>query len=396
MKVLFVSALYHPYSGGAERIVRILSEGLVKAGHQATVICNSQKRGCRQDDLNGVKIYRLGLRNLYWPFDGYRPPAALRAIWAAIDAYNPLAAKDVARVLDIEQPSLVNTHTLQGFSALVWVEVKRRKLPLMHTLHDYWLMCRHGAMYTRGAVCETPCTSCRIYSKPRRRLSRLVDAVSSDGNFVLQKHLQASLFGEASPRRWIHNASNAQVGTRPRACTAPHKLRLGYLGQIIPVKGVDALLRTLGSISGGWELLVGGRGNPQYEESLKRQYASPEIQFLGFVRPGELLARIDVLVVPSLWNDPLPTVIFEAYSHGVPVIGSRRGGIPELIDDGKTGFLFSPEVPGGLEEAIRRFLHDPGLADRMSPDVLAKARHYNAERLVGEYLALYSQILGDN
>jgi len=62
----------------------------------------------------------------------------------------------------------------------------------------------------------------------------------------------------------------------------------------------------------------------------------------------------------------------------------------------RSGSLFSPEVPGSLEEAMRRFLHDPGLADRMLPEVLAKARHYNAERLVGEYLALYSQILGGN
>ena len=394
MKVLFVSALYHPYSGGAERIVQILSEGLVKAGHQATVVCSSQARGCRQGDLNGVKIYRLGLRNLYWPFDGYYPPLAVRAVAGAIDAYNPLAARDVARVLDIEQPSLVNTHTLQGFSALVWAEVKRRKLPLMHTLHDYWLLCGSASMYTRGAVCETQCTSCRIYTKPRRQLTRLVDAVSSAGNFVLQKHLQASLFKQACPRRWIHNASNARVEARARESTAPPKLRLGFLGKVVPVKGVEYLLRTLGSISGGWELLIAGGGNPEYEESLRKRYASPQIQFLGFVRPAELLARIDVLIVPSLCNDPLPTVIFEAYSHGVPVIGSRRGGIPELIDDGKTGFLFSPEVPGGLEEAIRRFLRDRGLADRMLPDVLAKARHYTTERLVGEYLALYSQVLG--
>jgi len=395
MKVLLISSLYYPHRGGADRVVQILAEGLVKAGHEAVVVCSSKERSCVRD-VNGVKVYYLRLRNVYWPFDGYHPNVALRAAWFAIDAYNVWAARAVGRILDLEQPSLVNTHNLAGFSACVWSEVKRRKLPLVHVMHDYWLICGNGSMYTRGEVCRTPCLTCRIYSTPRRRLSRMVDAVSAASNFLLQRHVEQGLFGEAKPTRWIHNASNIEIGVRPRVTIPAGKLRLGYLGRVEAAKGVEVLLETLAAIPEGWELWVAGRGNQRYEEQLKKRFMSERVKFLGFVQPKDLFVNIDVLVVPSLWNDPLPTVIFEAYAHGIPVIGSSRGGIPELIEDGKTGFLFWHEVPGSLENAIERFLRDPELASSMRSNALAKALHYSTNRLVDEYIGLYAETLKSN
>ncbi len=307
--------------------------------------------------------------------------------------YNIPAGRAVGPLLDSEQPSLVNTHNLAGFSASVWSEVKRRNLPLIHTLHDYWLICGRATMYSRGKVCKTPCIACRIYSAPRRRLSRKVDAVSAAGNFLLQRHLAQGLFGDGKPARGIHNASNTEIGVRSPAPAGAGKLRLGYLGVIEPFKGVEVLLEALAAMPEGWELQIAGRGSGHYEEQLRKRFRSDRVRFLGFVQPKELLVNIDVLIVPSVWNDPLPTVIFEAYAHGIPVIGSSRGGIPELIEEGKTGLLFSHEVRGSLEGAIRRFLDDPGLAARMRVNVLTKAHYYTQERLAEEYLALYAQLL---
>jgi glycosyltransferase involved in cell wall biosynthesis len=396
MKVLFVASLYYPYVGGAERILRIIAEGLVKAGHQPVVVCLSKERCCIRRDVNGVKVYYLRLRNLYWPFDGYRPSAAVRAMWATIDAYNIYASRAVGRILDLEQPSLVNTHNLAGFSGSVWSEVKRRDLPLVHTILDYWLICGKSTMYTGAKVCRTPCLACRILSAPRRHLSRMVDAVIADGDFLLQMHLEQGLFGDGRPTRRIYNASGVELGIRPPAVASAGRLRLGYLGRVEPSKGVEALLETLAAIPEGWELQIAGSGLQAYEERLKERFQSDRLKFLGFVEPKELFVNIDVLVVPSVWNDPLPTVIFEAYAHGVPVIGSSRGGIPEVIEDGKTGLIFSHEVRGSLESAIRQFMGDPELAARMRPNVLAKARQRTQEHVVEEYLALYTQLLKSN
>ena len=75
-------------------------------------------------------------------------------------------------------------------------------------------------------------------------------------------------------------------------------------------------------------------------------YESNAIRFLGRVDdPGRVLAEIDALVVPSVWEEPLSRTIFEAYGAGVPVIVSNRGGNPEAVDVGATGFVVDPEQP---------------------------------------------------
>jgi len=115
------------------------------------------------------------------------------------------------------------------------------------------------------------------------------------------------------------------------------------------------------------------------------------------VRPEDFLPEIDVLVVPSVWDEPLPTVVVEAFTHGVPVIGSRRGGIPELIEDGRTGLLFDPAQPGSLEAALGRFIDDPRLAYRMREHVLQKAQEFVSEKMLKEYCEIYQRALrGDH
>jgi glycosyltransferase involved in cell wall biosynthesis len=79
--------------------------------------------------------------------------------------------------------------------------------------------------------------------------------------------------------------------------------------------------------------------------------------------------------------------------HGVPVTGSRRGGIPELIDGGEIGYLFHPDQPEELVECLMRLIDDRYLIKRMSETALAKAPFFGADRMVDDYLNLYSRLL---
>ena len=101
---------------------------------------------------------------------------------------------------------------------------------------------------------------------------------------------------------------------------------------------------------------------------------------------------IDVLIVPSLWHDPLPRVVYESYSHGVPVIGSDRGGIPEIIDIGKTGFIFNPDFEEQLKEKICIFRKDPTIIKSMSFYCIEKARDFLPEMVVRKYTDIYRKI----
>jgi glycosyltransferase involved in cell wall biosynthesis len=184
-------------------------------------------------------------------------------------------------------------------------------------------------------------------------------------------------------------------GSRHQQVHAPttgKPLRLGYLGRLDPLKGIEQLLLALTADLGhrDWTLLVGGRGDPAYGAALKARHADPRIRFLGFVDAHDLLSQIDVLVVPSLWEDPFPRVTFEAYAHGVPVIGSRRGGIPEGIEHTRTGLVFDPDKWGALTAAIKTLLDAPGTVDAMKAAALAKSqREFTPAAILRSYREVY-------
>ena len=392
IKILLVNSLYHPhFEGGAERIVQSLAEGLVKAGHQAVVVSTAP---CRQPPalINGVTVYYLVVRNLYWGFGGNNP-RLLKPLWHGLDTYNGLMARQLGRILDAECPSVVHTNNLAAFSVSVWHEVKMRNLALVHTLMDYYLLCPRS-MYKATGNCEARCWPCAIYGFPRRRMSGLVDAVVGLSAFVLRRHESFGYFARTPIRRIVHGGYKS-CGVPPPQKQHAKPLRFGYLGRLHPSKGIELLLRSLVNHAGKrWELWIAGKGSPEYETQLKEVCTLPEVRYMGFVRSEEFLASVDVLVVPSVWDEPFGMVVIEAYTQGVPVIASCRGGLAEIIDNGKTGFLFDPNRALSLEDILGRVIAAPDVLSDMRDRVLEKAREFSLQRMVDDYIEVYREVTG--
>jgi glycosyltransferase involved in cell wall biosynthesis len=389
MKLLFISSLYHPNEvGGAEKVVRIVAEGMLQHGHQPVVVTTQEGPGDRISHVDGIKVYYIGLRNIYWPSRKERPGIA-RALWHGIDRHNPLMARAVAHILDAERPDVVNTHNLAGFSCAVWDAVKSRRLPLVHTLHDYALLCPKTSMFKDGWNCQGQCTACALYTSPSKRLSARVDHVVGVSRFTLERHLRSGYFPNARQARVIHNAlpGRPASGSRPPEHTG-RPLRLGYVGQLTPTKGIGELVRQMSA----WDpsqcqLLVAGKGAAAYETMLRDQ-APKNVRFLGFVDPDGVYRAIDVLVVPSLWEEPLAMTVLEAFMYGVPAIVSRRGGLPEAVEHARTGLVYEPLEPGGLREAVNVLLQDRPLLQDMRLLALEKANYFLLDRMRSEYLDL--------
>jgi len=140
--------------------------------------------------------------------------------------------------------------------------------------------------------------------------------------------------------------------------------------------------------------MIGGRGNVEYERYLRAKYESPAIKFLGIVQPADFFPEVDVLVVPSLWHDPSPRVVSEANAYGVPVIGSNRGGIPELIEEGRTGFIFDPNRSEDLLTNMQRFVDTQDIASVMRVACLRRAKSMRPESIFEQYLEVYDDTLG--
>ena len=389
MIVGLVSSLYAPHAhGGAERVAQDLAEALVACGHQVHVLTLGKPGGAGRAQINGVRVTYCRLRNLYWPFPVSQAGFAMKAAWHAIDAHNPAMAREAGEWLDEIRPDLLHTHNLAGFSAAVWPAAARRGIRLLHTLHDYYLLCPYSTMYRNEENCARPCLRCRVASAPRRALTRHVAGVVGVSRFVLQRHLEQGLFAGARTAV-VYNGYSAPASAMQAARAAP-RLRIGFLGTLVPAKGLDRLVDAfLGLPPGAAELHIAGAGDADYEALLRDRSAQrSDVHWHGVVRAEEFLPGLDLLVVPSLYHEPMGRVVIEAFAHGLPVIAASRGGIPELFH-GECGWLYDPDDRGRLPAILREVLARREVPESMRMAARAAAQRASHEAMIAGYLAMY-------
>jgi glycosyltransferase involved in cell wall biosynthesis len=162
-----------------------------------------------------------------------------------------------------------------------------------------------------------------------------------------------------------------ELPPRPRSDRSG-PLRIGFVGTLVWHKGVHVLLDAVRRLPpASFTLTICGNVNvvPDYTADLRRQADGLPVTFAGdFERDaiGAIYSQFDVLVVPSLWLENSPLVIHEAFMTGVPVVGSRLGGIPGLIDHGVNGLLFDPRSPEDLANALKQLIDQPSLLDQLA------------------------------
>lgn len=389
MKICIINSFYYPDKfGGAEESVRTLVEALTCLGHEAFVVTTGEKDS--EEVIGGVKVYRVAIFNIYNLYYHGWIQKCFSFLWHAIDTFNFPTALKVGKILLRERPDLVHTNNLKGFSVAIWLVAKGIGLPVVHTLRDYYLLCPRSTMFRGGKNCKRPCLSCSVYNFNRRLLSAYVDSVVGISDFILQRHLENGFFTRAN----INIVFNAYMPSITELNTRNSKndIIIGYIGRIGPYKGIELLINEFLLLKGAGTLIIAGKGEFEYEAALQEKFSSLSICFEGFLSPDDFFKRIDVLIVPSLWHEPLGRVVFEGYAYGVPVIAARRGGLPEIIENGKTGILFEPNENGSLADAIRRIM-DPAFREPMRYNVLRKFEEFRPERIVASYLEIYQGML---
>jgi glycosyltransferase involved in cell wall biosynthesis len=345
----------------------------------------------RDGFLNGVRVYYVPLANLYWKQSEQSRSKLARLLWQCIDAYNPLMGRRVARILEDERPDVLQTGNLQGFSVAVWRAAARLRVPLVQMLHDYYLACPNSCMFKGGINCARQCRPCHVVGTARRRLSHLPAAVISLSRRVLQRLEASGLFARVPYKTVINGADNTTVNAAPRSDKPPGStLVVGYLGRMENTKGIEVLLDAAALLPQQQiTVLLGGKGPESYVNGLKARYAAPNIQFLGFVKPADLFSRIDVLVVPSVWEEPLGRVIYEGYAHGIPAIVSNVGGMPEIVDSGRTGFVFQSGDAADLADCLRRALAQGWRGAHFFAACSERARDFHVDRALDKYLRVW-------
>ncbi|MGC8691195.1 MAG: glycosyltransferase [Caldisericum sp.] len=172
-----------------------------------------------------------------------------------------------------------------------------------------------------------------------------------------------------------------------------------FVGRLEKAKGVDILIKAVSELrfrySMSLKVAVVGEGalRSEYEKLAKDLSLIDSMEFLGLRKDVTgLMKRSKLFVLPSRWEG-LPMVILEAMANGIPVIATKVGGIPEVIEDGKDGIFVEPENPEELSKAILMLLDDDNLRNLISSNAYKKVKEeYSIEKYTKTLLSLYKEL----
>ncbi|HEY1931246.1 MAG TPA: glycosyltransferase family 4 protein [Acetobacteraceae bacterium] len=401
MHVAVVNNIYPPImAGGAELMVAWLSEALVARGHRVTVVstCGPEMQPYPVEDRNGVTVIRFFPHNLYWNFARQNQKPYRRALWHLRDAWNRDAGRRFAAILADSPPDIVHTHLLDGLSATVWRRARQAGIPIVHTAHDYHLLCPRAFLLTRDwRICERPALGCRAYRAWHLHTATDVDLFISPSEFLLQRHRAGGLQARrtAVVRNGIPLPSNAVLMRGERSAD---RMRFLLLARLTPEKGVRTVLHAVAALPPElkFELVVAGRGLLE-DEVRQAADRDPRIRFAGYVTGDAkeaLLASAHHLIIPSLWYENAPVSVIEASAYGLGVIASRIGGLPEVVREGRTGLLFPPGDSRALAAAIRGLIGGDIQLPNLARESRTLAEAHTVDRMVESYLGHYGELLG--
>lgn len=320
--------------------------------------------------------------------------AAARTVW------NPGTFADLRRLIRRERPDVMHvTNTFPLLSPAALYAARAEGVPVVQALHNYRLLCPSALFLRNGAVCEDclgkavpwPAVKHKCY-RGSRAATAAVAALSvthrAAGTWRRAVDLYFTLT-EFAKRKFVAGGLPAdRIAVKPNCvhpAPGPGDGRGGYavfVARLSPEKGLDTLLAAWAKLPRPVRLKVVGDGPLAYRARAAAA-ADPRIEYLGRLPLPEVLDVIGgaaCLVMPSVWYETFGLTIIEAYAKGTPVIASRLGAMAELVDEGRTGFLFAPGDPTDLAAAVERLLSDPDVLARMRP---AARREFEAKYTAG-------------
>lgn len=399
MKILKVIHGYPMlYNAGSEVYSQTICNALVRRGHEVQVFTREEDsfspdgavRIAYDQDEPRIKIH---LVNNPRQRDRYR--------LAVVD-------QRFAEVLESFQPDLVHIGHLNHLSTSLVAEAKRRGLPVVYTLHDYWLMCPRGQFMQMHSAddnlwaacggqqnrkCATQCYS-RYFSGAdeereqdiaywenwvARRMAHVrsvvkqVDLFISPAVYLKQRYEQD--FGLPADKSVYldYGFDRSRMAGRQRVANEP--FTFGYIGTHIPAKGIHQLIQAFGILRGDCQLRIWGRDRGQDSRALRAIAATlPEDkqarvnwmpEYKNQQIAHDVFSQTDVIVTPSVWVENSPLVIHEAQQARVPVITADVGGMGEYVRHEVNGLLYKHRQVGDLAEQMQRLLDDPTLAQRL-------------------------------
>lgn len=354
MRVLLINNCFYR-RGGSETVFFFTADILAKEGHDVVFFSMFDDKNLHTDKKEYIVETPRGIKRITSYFA------------------NNDAAKKLNDILNEEKFDIAHAHLLWGgLTASIIPILHNHGVPIIHTVHDYRMVCpaytfRNG----KGEVCESckrgryiPCIINRCtkgslvqsvlmtlemyYRNFRWHPAKELDGLIYVSHFAKQKHEEKDPLFAETKNIVLYNCTKSHADKEKGRGNY-----FLYYGRLSYEKGVEMAIEAFKSMP---ELKLKVVGTGPLEEELKQKAAlSYNIEFLGFKKGEELLDIVQnaqFVMVPSQWYENNPMTIVEAYSLGTPVIGADMGGIPEIIKEGATGFVFKHDDIDSLKYTI--------------------------------------------
>ena len=354
---------YHYRRGGAEVVFLEQNRLFTEAGWDVVPFAMQHPQNL-PSPWDGYFVEEIEFGRDYGAFD--------KAAKAAKVIYSGEAKLKVRRLIEAARPTIAHAHNIyHHISPSILPELKRAGLPVVMTVHDLKLTCPSYKMLVGDQLCER-CRGGRVHNVVVNRcikgsallsglvmaetlIHRTLDLYGSVDRFVVPSRFYMDKLAEWGwdRGRFVHVPNFVDAGQfRPEREVGDAFV---YAGRLSPEKGVETLIRA--AALARQRLLVAGTGPIADELRALAAQAGADVRFLGHLTGAELHAAIGgsrAMVLPSTWYENAPISLMEAYALGRPVIGSRIGGIPELIREGETGSTFAPGDVEALAAELAR------------------------------------------
>ncbi len=413
LRVLLASDFYPPFIGGAERQTQLLGRELARLGHQVHVATVGQNNLQEKEDDQNVAIHRLEGLSTQVPWFSKDPRRRFHPPFP-----EPGIVSGIRRLIKETQPEVVHASGWISYSCAA--ALFDDQIPLVISTRDYGYSCPTRSLLHRGQICQGPaplkCLNCsRIsYGFPkamaatmgvlgnRRRLVKKVSAIHSVSDFVQQvmKRDLPDLTGRSPhPKRVVMadiislddpiQAKSFHTGQYPRL---PGESFILFVGALQVNKGIGVLLAAYQLLASPPPLVLMGSVWPDTPKEF------PNGVNVIYNAPHDLVMsaweKCLFGVIPSVWPDPLPGVVREAMGKGKAVIGTRVGGIVDMITENKTGLLVPPGDVNALAQAMKILIGDMELRERLGRAGQADVERFKPFYIAQQFEELYRDLIG--
>lgn len=399
MRILILNSWYYPnLMGGAEHSVMLLAEHLAQRGYVVGVFTiDSEIRQLSIETINGVKIFR-GSGGMYNIRKAYRPNKplveSLRNKWLEIRNYSIVS--ELSKVNTLFKPDLVHVNCIAGMSMSAIKYFQLKQIPIVYTLRDYFLDNPRNIVekYCWNHPIKKILLS--VYRWYTRRISSQVDACTAPSTYTLKYYLDNGYFSKSKIKECIFNSVPINI-ENTKECIDEKRTHLKrnfmYAGSVTETKGIIPMLTAFMQTNMDCNLYICGTGDLlEYVKGCS--IVDSRIKVLGKLKPAELeliYRKSDIMLVPSLWAEPFGRVVIEAAKYGLYVIGSKNGGIPEIIETLKCGCICNPIEINIFKEILEK-VYIKDFSDCYN-NIVKQIDRYSIERQIDSFEKVYVSLL---